>query len=72
MLYATVVHQVLQLENPATIEKVKPETYGYFTSRTQKFPYPSFEAIKTALDMLSDQYPQAKSVILTRWLIYHS
>ena len=38
------------------------ETYGYFSSKTQRFPYPSIEAIRTALDMLSDQYPQAKSV----------
>ena len=43
-------------------EEILGETYGYFSSRTQKFPYPSFEAIKTALDMLSDQYPQAKNV----------
>ena len=43
-------------------DEILGETYGYFSSRTQKFPYPSFEAVKTALDMLSDQYPQAKSV----------
>ena len=43
-------------------EEILLETYGYFSSRTQKFPYPSIEAIKTALDMLSDEYPQAKSV----------
>ena len=43
-------------------DEILGETYGYFSSRTQKFPYPSIEAIKTALDMLSDQYPQAKSV----------
>jgi NitT/TauT family transport system substrate-binding protein len=43
-------------------EEILGETYGYFSSRTQKFPYPSIEAIKTALDMLSDEYPQAKSV----------
>ena len=43
-------------------DEILGETYGYFSSRTQKFPYPSFEAIKTALDILSDQYPQAKSV----------
>jgi ABC-type nitrate/sulfonate/bicarbonate transport system substrate-binding protein len=43
-------------------DEILEETYGYFSSRTQKFPYPSIEAIKTALDMLSDQYPQAKSV----------
>jgi ABC-type nitrate/sulfonate/bicarbonate transport system substrate-binding protein len=43
-------------------EEILGETYGYFSSRTQKSPYPSIEAIKTALDMLSDEYPQAKSV----------
>src|SRR5215472_9129815 len=43
-------------------DEILAETYGYFTSRTQKFPYPSIEAIKTALEILSDQYPQAKSV----------
>src|SRR5215813_8565020 len=43
-------------------DEILGETYGYFSSSTQKFPYPSIEAIKTALDMLSDQYPQAKSV----------
>jgi hypothetical protein len=26
------------------------------------FPYPSIEAIRTALDMLADEYPQARSV----------
>jgi ABC-type nitrate/sulfonate/bicarbonate transport system substrate-binding protein len=43
-------------------EEILGETYGYFSSKTQKFPYPSIEAIKAALDMLSDEYPQAKSV----------
>src|SRR5262245_22344280 len=43
-------------------DEILGETYGYFSSSTQKFPYPSIEAIKTALDILSDQYPQAKSV----------
>jgi len=43
-------------------EEILGETYGYFSSRTQKFPYPSMEAIKTALEMLSDEYPQARSV----------
>ena len=43
-------------------EEILGETYGYFSSRTQKFPYPSIEAIKTALDMLSDEYPQARSL----------
>ena len=43
-------------------DEILGETYGYFSSRTQKFPYPSFEAIKTALDILSDQSPKAKSI----------
>jgi ABC-type nitrate/sulfonate/bicarbonate transport system substrate-binding protein len=43
-------------------EEIVGETYDYFSSKAQKFPYPSIEAIRTALDMLSDQYPQAKSV----------
>jgi len=43
-------------------EEILGETYGYFSSRTQKFPYPSIEAIKTALEMLADEYPQARSV----------
>ncbi|HEY3166382.1 MAG TPA: ABC transporter substrate-binding protein [Candidatus Binatia bacterium] len=43
-------------------EEILGETYGYFSSRTQKVPYPSIEAIKTALEMLSDEYPQARSV----------
>jgi NitT/TauT family transport system substrate-binding protein len=43
-------------------EEILGETYGYFSTRTQKLPYPSIEAIRTALDMLSDQYPQAKGV----------
>jgi ABC-type nitrate/sulfonate/bicarbonate transport system substrate-binding protein len=45
-----------------TSDEILGKTYGYFSSRTQKFPYPSIEAIKTALEMLSDQYPQAKSI----------
>jgi|RhiMetdeSRZDD1v2_1073273.scaffolds.fasta_scaffold25446_5 NitT/TauT family transport system substrate-binding protein len=43
-------------------DEILGETYSYFSTRTQKFPYPSIEAIKAALDMLSDQYPQARSV----------
>jgi hypothetical protein len=27
-----------------------------------KYPYPSVEAIKTALEMMADQFPQASSV----------
>ncbi len=43
-------------------DEILEETYGYFSTRIQKFPYPSIEAIKTALDMHSDQFPQAKTV----------
>jgi NitT/TauT family transport system substrate-binding protein len=43
-------------------EQILLDTYDYFSSRTQKFPYPSLEAIKAALEMLSDEYPQARSV----------
>jgi hypothetical protein len=30
------------------------ETYGYFSKRMPKYPYPSVEAIKTALEMMVD------------------
>ena len=43
-------------------DEILEDTYGYFAARIQKFPYPSIEAIKTALDMMSDQYPQARTV----------
>ena len=38
------------------------ETYNYFASRMPRYPYPSVEAIKTALEMMADQFPQASSV----------
>ena len=43
-------------------DEILGETYDYFSAKIQKFPYPSIEAIKTALDMLSDEYPLAGSV----------
>ena len=43
-------------------EEILQETYSYFSSRTQRLPYPSIEAITTALDMLADEYPQARSI----------
>jgi ABC-type nitrate/sulfonate/bicarbonate transport system substrate-binding protein len=43
-------------------EEMLGETYGYFSTRTQKSPYPSMEAIKTALDVLADESPQARNV----------
>lgn len=45
-----------------TSDEILEETYDYFSANIQKFPYPSIEAIKTALDMLSDEYPLARSV----------
>ena len=38
------------------------ETYGYFSVRMPRYPYPSVEAIKTALEMMVDQFPQASNV----------
>jgi len=43
-------------------DEMLDETYGYFTTRMPRFPYPSVEAIKTALEMMGDQFPQAASV----------
>jgi NitT/TauT family transport system substrate-binding protein len=43
-------------------DEMLEETYNYFSSRMPKFPYPSVEAIKTALDMMTDQFPQAAKV----------
>lgn len=43
-------------------DEMLDETYGYFTTRMPRFPYPSVEAIKTALEMMADQFPQAASV----------
>jgi NitT/TauT family transport system substrate-binding protein len=43
-------------------DEMLEETYSYFSARMPKFPYPSAEAIKTALDMMADQFPQAGKV----------
>jgi len=43
-------------------DEMLEETYGYFSKRMPKYPYPSVEAIKTALEMMADQFPQASSV----------
>jgi len=43
-------------------EDILAETYNYFSAKTQKTPYPSAEAVSTALDMMSVQFPQAKTV----------
>jgi ABC-type nitrate/sulfonate/bicarbonate transport system substrate-binding protein len=43
-------------------DEMLDETYGYFSARMPRFPYPSVEAIKTALEMMVDQFPQAAGV----------
>jgi len=43
-------------------DEMLDETYGYFSARMPKLPYPSVEAITIALDMMVDQFPQAGSV----------
>lgn len=36
------------------------DTYHYFSTESEQVPYPSSEVIKSALDIVSAQYPQAK------------
>ena len=43
-------------------DDILAETYRYFSAKIQKTPYPSADAIRIALDMMSDQFPQAKTV----------
>jgi len=43
-------------------DEILEEMYEYFSSKAQTFPFPSIEAIRTALDILSDEYPKARSV----------
>jgi len=43
-------------------DEMLEETYGYFSKRMPRYPYPSVEAVKTALEMMADQFPQANSV----------
>jgi len=38
------------------------ETYNYFSAKIQKSPYPSADAVRVALEMMADQFPQAKCV----------
>ncbi len=47
---------------PGASEEILGQAYSYFSSRTQKFPYPSFQAIRTALEILSNDYPQARGI----------
>ena len=43
-------------------DEMLEETYGYFSTRMPRFPYPSAEAIKTALEMMVEQFPGAGAV----------
>lgn len=43
-------------------EKILAETYDYFSKKVEKVPYPSLEGVKTIVEMMSVQYPEAKSV----------
>ena len=45
-----------------TSDDILAETYRYFSAKIQKTPYPSADAVRIALDMMSDQFPQAKTV----------
>ena len=45
-----------------TSDDILAETYRYFSAKIQKTPYPSVDAVRIALDMMSDQFPQAKTV----------
>jgi len=42
-------------------DEILTETYNYFSAKMQKSPYPSTDAIRVALEMQSDQFPQAKN-----------
>lgn len=41
-------------------DEVLEETYRYTSSVLEQQPYPSLEVVKSALEILSYQYPQAK------------
>jgi ABC-type nitrate/sulfonate/bicarbonate transport system substrate-binding protein len=43
-------------------DDILAETYDYFSAKIQKTPYPSADSVRTALDMMSAQFPQAKTV----------
>jgi len=44
----------------AGYEDILEETYQYTSAGLEQAPYPSLQVIKTALDIVSAQYPQAK------------
>ena len=41
-------------------DDILDETYEYTKTRLERVPAPSLEIVKTALEILSYQYPQAK------------
>jgi ABC-type nitrate/sulfonate/bicarbonate transport system substrate-binding protein len=43
-------------------DDILAETYNYFSAKIQKTPYPSADAVRIALEMMADQFPQAKTV----------
>lgn len=43
-------------------QEILERTYAYFATRIERFPYPSIKAVETALDVMSDQYPGARTV----------
>lgn len=43
-------------------DDILEETYHYFSAKIQRTPYPSADAVLTAIDMMSVQFPQAKAV----------
>jgi ABC-type nitrate/sulfonate/bicarbonate transport system substrate-binding protein len=43
-------------------EEILDETYNYFSSRSEKLPYPTLDGVKNVLDMLAEQNPQAKNI----------
>jgi NitT/TauT family transport system substrate-binding protein len=45
-----------------TSDDILAETYRYFSAKIQKTPNPSADAVRIALDMMADQFPQAKTV----------
>lgn len=45
-----------------TSDQILEETYSYFSTVAQSVPFPSVGGVKTVLDIMSAQYPQARNV----------
>jgi ABC-type nitrate/sulfonate/bicarbonate transport system substrate-binding protein len=43
-------------------DEILDESYSYFAPKVRRFPFPSIAAIKTALEMMVDEHPQARNV----------